>query len=336
MMTAVYLIPAPSMRPDLVKEIITTDGGVIAIEDIILEIGPGCLAKDTEITLRNSDKDIAIKSMIDLRLVDTAPRVVEFLPDDLKFLKPADLTITFQNTVSNTELFILHGSYNPIYQRAVWELVTNGIEESNVKGVVNTKINGFCFYMFILATRGMLARILSHLNHSFTCRAYALYRRLPKVNAIDISVVILSEFVDDDKGEDIKQLKDHLDLGYVKGEKGLLKRIHTDRRLEMSLHFTGVESIPFSFIVDQPQLDSVGFVIDHFQEIAVKSPASGKVKISEVHRREENESLWRMNIREMEEQIKVEVAEGNLKFNSLVLKSMRHSVSLFLLIMQLT
>ncbi|CAB3978740.1 ---NA--- [Paramuricea clavata] len=303
------MFKTPSMRPDLVKEIITTDGGVIAIQDIILKIGPGCLAKDTEITLRNSDKVIAIKSLLDLRLVDTAPRVVEFLPDGLKFVKPADLAIAFQNTVSNTEFFILHGSYNSIYQKIVWELVTNGVEERNEEGVCNTKINGFCFYMFILSTRGMLARILSHLNHSFTCRAYALYRRLSTMETIDISVVLLSEFADDDKGEDIQQLKDHLDVGYVKGEKGMLKRVHTDRRLEMSLQFPGVENTPFSFIVDQPQLDSVGFVIDHFQEIAIKSPASGKVKISEVHRRDENESLWRMNIREMEEKIKVEVAE---------------------------
>jgi hypothetical protein len=155
------------------------------------------------------------------------------------------------------------------------------------------------------------------------------------MDTLDISVVLLSEFVDDDKGEDIKQLKDHLDLGYVKGEKGLLKRVHTDRPLEMSLYFPGVENTPFSFIVDQPQLDSVGFVIDHFQEIAVKTPASGKVKIRELDRgrkyvyRDGNEPLWRMNIREMEEKIGVEVAEGNLKFSSLVLKSMRHCVLLF-------
>jgi hypothetical protein len=149
------------------------------------------------------------------------------------------------------------------------------------------------------------------------------------LDTIDISVVILSEFVDENEDEDIKQLKDHLEAGYVKGEKGLLKRVHTDRRLEMSLHFPGVENTPFSFIVDQPQLDSVGFVIDHFQEIAVKSPASGKVKISEVHRRNENESLWGMSNCEMEEQIIVEEAEGNLKFTGLVLKSIRHCVSLF-------
>ena len=278
--------------------------------------------------MRNSDTDIAIKSLLDLGLVVAAPRVVEFLPDGLKFLKPADLTITFQNTVFNTELFVLHGSYNPIHQRIVWELVTNGIEERNVEGVCNTKINGFCFKMFILATRGMLARILSHLNHSFTCRAYPFYRRPPTMDTIDISVVLLSEFVDDDKGENIEQLKDHLALGYVKGKKGLLKRVHTDRPLEMSLHFPGVENTPFSFIVDQPQLDSVGFVIDYFQKIAVTSAASGEVKISEVHRRNENESLWRMNICEMEEQIRVKEVEGNLKFISLVLKSMRHCVPL--------
>jgi hypothetical protein len=146
------------------------------------------------------------------------------------------------------------------------------------------------------------------------------------VNAIDISVVILSEFVDENEEADIKQLKDHLKAGYVKGEKGMLKRVYTDRRLEMSLHFPGVENTPFAFVVDQPQLDSVGFVIDHFKGIAVKSPVSGKVKISEVDRNIENESLWRISICEMEEEIKVEVAEGKLKFTSLVSKSMRHCV----------
>jgi hypothetical protein len=57
----------------------------------------------------------------------------------------------------------------------------------------------------------------------------------------------------------------------------------------MSLDFPGVENTPFSFIVDQPELDSVGFVIDHFKGIAVKSPASGIVKISEVDRSDEDQ-----------------------------------------------
>jgi hypothetical protein len=265
--------------------------------------------------IKHHDRAFAIKSLLDLGLVVAAPRVVEFLPDGLKFLKPADLTIRFENTVSYSEPFILHSSYRHNFERTVWELVTNGIEVDGVEGVVNAKLNGFCFYSLILATRGMLARILSHLNYSFACRVYALYRRIPTMDTLDISVVILSEFVDDDKGEDIKQLKDHLDLGFVKGEKGLLKRVHTDRRLKMSLHFPGVENTPFSFIVDQPELDSVGFVIDHFKEIAVKCPASGIVKISEVDRSDEDqedEVLWQLNVIEMQEKIKVEVADGNI------------------------
>jgi hypothetical protein len=318
------------MRPDVVKKIIPADGGVIEIDDFILKTGPGCLAKDTEITLiKHYDRDFAIQSLLDLGLLEAVPRVVHFLPDGLKFLKPADLTIRFENTVSDCEPSILHGSYRHNYQKTIWELVTNGIEVNNVEGIVNAKINGFSYYSLISTRCGMLGRILSHLNRSFICCTYVLYRRIPTMDTLDISVVILSEFVDDDKGEDIKQLKDHLNLGYVIGEKGVLKPVHTDRLLEMSLDFPGVENIPFSFDVNERLLDSVGFVIDYFQEIAIKSPARGKVKISEAHRSEKKESLWSMNIREKEEQFGVKEAEGNLKFTILVLKSMRHCVSFF-------
>jgi hypothetical protein len=311
--SAVYLTPAVSKRAVLVKKTITADGGVIEIDDIILKIGPGCLDKDTEITLINNYTDIANKSLLDLDLLDACLRVVEFLPDGLKFLKPADLTIRFEETVSDSELFILHSSHNHDYQTTTWELGTDGINENNVKGLVNTKINGFCFYSFILAMGGRrLARILSHLNHSFTCCAYALHRRSSTVDAIDISVVIVSEFADENEEEDIKQLKDLLDFGYVKGEKGLLKRVHINRPLEMSLHFPGVENTPFSFNVDAAKLDSVGFVIDNFQKIAVKSPARGAVRISEVHRNAENELLWMLNVREMDEESTLKRGIGNL------------------------
>ena len=319
------------MRPDVVKKIIPADGGVIEIDDFILKTGPGCLAEDTEIKLiKHHDRDIAINSLVDLGLLEVYPRVIQFFPVGLKFLKPADLTIRFENTVSDSEPFILHGSYRHNYQKVVWERVTNGIEVNNVEGVVNAKINGFSFYSLIMTMScGMLGRSLSHLNYSFMCCTYVLYRRIPTMDTLDISVVILSEFVDDDKGEDIKQLKYHLDQGYVKGEKGVLKPVHTDRPLEISLDFPGVENIPFSFDVNERLLDSVGFVIDYFQEIAIKSPARGKVKISEAHRSEKKESLWSMNIREIEEQFGVKGAEGNLKFTILVLKSMRHCVSFF-------
>ena len=306
----VSLIPAVSKRPGLVKKIITTGGGEIKIDDITLNVGAGCLAKDTEITLIKDDQNFAFKSLHDLGLVDAAPRVVEFLPDGLRFSKPADLTVRFENTISDSELFILHGSYNRDYQRTVWELVTNDIEDNKAEGVVNMKINGFCFYSYVVARRWRIARILSHLNNSFTCRAYALYRR-PSPDTIDISVVFVSKFVDDDKEEDIKQLRDHFEAGYVKGEKGMLKGVHTDRRLEMSLQFPEVPTTPISFKVDKTELDDDGFAVDLFKEIALKSPASGKVKISEVHRSAENKLLWWLNVREIiQEQIKIEQVKG--------------------------
>ena len=296
----------------LIEKTISTDGGVVEIDGFTLKIDPGCLAKKALIILEKDDQRIAFKTL--LGLLDAVPRVVQFFPDGLKFLKPANLTIRFETkAVFDSEHFILHGFYNRTYKRTVWELVTNGIEEYNVEGVVNIKINGFSFYSYILARRGKLARILRHLNQSFTCRAYSFYRRLPEMDTIDISVVLLSEFVDEDQGEDIKQLKDHLEAGYVKGEKGLLKPVHTDRHLEMCLDFPEIESTSFSFTVDQSELDSVGFAVDHFKRIAIKSPASGAVKISLMEQMAKK-LLWMLNVCEKEEEVKVEVAEGSLKF----------------------
>ncbi len=267
-----------------------------------------------------------VESLFDLGLVDAPPKVVQFLPNGLKFLKPADLTVRFEKTVSNSECFTLHGFYNNIYQRIVWELVNTGIEEDNVEGVSHVKINSFCFFMFILARRGKLARILSHLNHSFTCRAYLLYRRQPSMDTMDISVVMLSEFLDEDKESDIRQLKYHFEEKFVIGEKGVLKRVHTHRRLKMCPFFPEINSTPFSFKVDQPQLDSVGFVIDHFKKIEVKSPASGAVKISDIRRGDENESLWELNVCENEPWILPDVVEGNLKFMIFIFKHVTHCI----------
>ncbi len=264
--------------------------------------------------IKDSQSIAQVESLFDLGLVDAPPKVVQFLPNGLKFLKPADLTVRFEKTVSDSECFTLHGFYNNIHQRIVWELVNNGIEEDNVEGVSHVKINSFCFFMFISATRGMLARILSHLNHSFTCRSYVLYRRLPTIDIMDISVVMLSEFLDEDKESDIKQLKYHFEANFVVGEKGVLKRVSTDRHLKMCLCFSGIKSTPFVFTVEQPQLDSVGFVIDHFKKVAVKSPASGAVKISDINPDDENESLWELNVCENEQWVQPRVVKGNIPF----------------------
>ena len=279
--------------------------------------------------MKKDDQNSAFETL--LGQLDNVPRVIQFLPDSLKFLKPANLAIRFDTkTASDSEHFILHGFYNHTYKRTVWELVTNGIEEDNVEGVINIKINGFSFYSYILARRGKLARILRHLNQSFTCRAYSFYRRLPGMDTIDISVVLLSEFVDEDQGEDIKQLKDHLEAGYVKAEKGLLKPVCTDRYLEMRLDFPEIEfeCASFPFKVDQSELDSVGFAVDHFKRIAIKSPACGAVKISLMEKMAKK-LLWMLNVCEKEEEVKVEVAEGSLKIYHFYFHSTRRSISLF-------
>jgi hypothetical protein len=136
------------------------------------------------------------------------------------------------------------------------------------------------------------------------------------MDTIDISAVLVSEFVDEDHGEDITQIKDHVEAGYVKEVKGFLKPVQTDCSLEMCLCFPGLESTPFSFKIDQSQLDSaVGFVVDHFGQNAIKYPAIGTVMIDQVEGQTENNSLWVLNIREDRKKIKREFAEGNLEFN---------------------
>ncbi|XP_028404330.1 uncharacterized protein LOC114526973 isoform X2 [Dendronephthya gigantea] len=280
-------IVLPNAPPQQVKDNTTaakTKRGfsVIELDDFKLQIKPGCLAEHTEITLTSIEQKCDFKSLVDLGLVADAPRVVQFLPNGLKFLKPANLSIRLKKSLFHFEPFVLHGFYNDVYQKVVWELVTNDVTDSHEEQLVNVKINGFSFFSYILAKRGRLARILSHVNRSFTCCAYVLYQSQGLfADTIDIAVVMVSEFVEDKKEEDIKQLKDHFKEGYKRGEKGMLKRIHTDRRLVLRLDFSGVANT-CSLEVDQAQLDSVGFVVDHFKGIAIKRPVNGRVKISQV------------------------------------------------------
>ena len=261
------------------------------------------------------DHNLALKKLLDLGLVTGSPRVVELHPDGLKFLRPAVLTINFETPFPDFELFILHGYYSRDYGRVVWELATNEIEEDTTKGVVNIKIDGFCFYAFILAMRGVMARILSHLNHSFTSCAYAFYRRQPPMDRIDISVVLVSEFVDEYEENDIKQLKDHLKEGYFKSDKGMLKRVEINNPLQVSLDFPGIDINTECILinVDQPELDSVGFVIDYFKGSAIAKPASGTVYICEVDRNGERKLLWKLNMHEIEQdKNEEEKADGKL------------------------
>ena len=122
------ILAGPKFPADLVElEIDSAHGGVIKLDDITLTIGAECLAQDTKITIKYC-QNFSFKSLLDLGLVDAAPRVYEFSPNALKFVKPADLTFKVGNDTSGCEPFILHGFHNPENQRIVWELVTDGVD----------------------------------------------------------------------------------------------------------------------------------------------------------------------------------------------------------------
>ena len=300
---------------DFKQEIITADNvGRITLDDFTLVIGPGCLAEDTEIKLINDDQNNDFTSLISTGLVKDDPRVVRFFPTGLQFLKPADLFIRLPSKrfLHRLKFFIVHGTYHREYQETTWELVTNGIEECDDERTMNVKVNNFSFYSYILTTRSKLAQILSHLNHSFTCRAYAFYRRVSGLDTIDISVVLVSEFIDETTGEDVKQLKDHRDKAdYILGEKGMLKRVRTNRPISMILDFSDIENISVEFEVGESELDSIGFVADHFKRVKIDRPACGEVRITEIEENTENKSLWRLNVIEnVEPEIKSEVKNG--------------------------
>ena len=207
--SVIYLVLDQVAQPDVVTKLLTTDGGVIKIANVILRIDAGCLVEDTEITLRTDDQNVDLKSLYHLGLIQRASSVFEFLPSGLKFLKPAKLMFKYEKIDSNNELFILHGSSHDD-RETVWELVSSDMmREHTKKGVVTVKVEGFSFYFFVLAMRGALASLLSHLNNSFTCFAYALYRRQPaRDELINIVIVLMSEFVVENKEQDVKRLND--------------------------------------------------------------------------------------------------------------------------------
>ena len=299
MMQFCYTIcPILDGQGDLFKmKIIIVNGGDIKFDDITLTIESGCFNQSTEIKMKYCQNS-SFNVLRDLKLIDAVPQIYEFSP--IEFSKPARLTIRFKNAISGNEPFILRGYHR--CQRTVWELVINGVKAKKASMKIK---NTFAFCTYIFARRETLARILGHINNLFACRAYIFYRRSTSMETIDISIVIVSEFVDE-KTEEIEKLNYHLKHGYVKGEKGNLKPIYTDRNLEMCLDL-GVEIAPFTFKIDSRQLDTVGFVVNHFEGIATtENLVSGSIKISYESSSDGNELLWKLNV-------EGEIAPSNLE-----------------------
>lgn len=242
------------------------------------------------------NNNFEFKSLVELGLLSCYPRVIEFLPDGLKFKKPADLTVQLEDVASpEQELFVLHGSYDSEMERNIWKVLTDDIN-MNVNGrCVDMKINGFCFYTYIMAKRGKLANLLSHLNHSFDCHAVSLYRRRkPDSPYVDIALLLVSEFV-----ENPSELTKMINEGFCKGETGTIKRVDTHRSLEMCLEFPELaDKKSHRFKIEVSQFDKDGMVIDCFRDITLAFPAKGNVKVHEI-RRSREKLLWTLNIREV-------------------------------------
>ena len=158
--------------------------------------------------------------------------------------------------------------------------------------------------------------MLSHINSEFSCYAYVYYRRLEETTELAISVVILSMFVIDEKKEEqIKQLNDHMQQGYILGGKGAsFKTVDTKRNLEMCLVCTEVESASVPIKIDLRQLDTVGCVVRH-KPVAIESPASASINIYEKDTDiDENSLLWELYL---DSKTEGEIAQSNLKFITL-------------------
>ncbi|XP_046864979.1 uncharacterized protein LOC124459561 [Xenia sp. Carnegie-2017] len=286
-------------RLERVEKLITTDGGVVNLEDVELNVGTECLAKDTKIELIKDNIPIPFQHLLDLKLVEKVFCVIKCLPNGLTFLKPANLSVRIKTTkLVEEETFVLHGSYSVDMTMIVWRLVTNEVNIDILKGEISMNIEGFSFYSYIRVKLPGLARLLSHLNRSFDARAYVLYRRLPEMNTFDISVIFFSEFVDKKKEKD--QLAYHCKENFHIGERGMLKGVKTRRTYKICLDFPEIEKTFEIFKMVESQLDSSGFVVDCFKGLVMNFPAKGYVNISEINPNDGSEKLiWKLNVCEV-------------------------------------
>ena len=224
------------------------------------------------------EKKLSFHSLVDLKLINSAPRIYEFLPKGLEFLKPALLAIRFNKAKPGWQPVILHGFYNDRC-KIVWELMTIDVKAKKTGMFANSKIKGFSFLSYFMVSDGpsSIPHFLNHYNEVFICYAYVYHGRRPD-SSVDISVVILSQFVDAREKE--KHLNRHLSDGYVQGAEGDPREVKIDLEHAMRLDFPGVERPPHSFNIRVLELDSVGFLVRD-EDIDIGNIASGSVKIYE-------------------------------------------------------
>ena len=288
----------------MAKVTIPVQGGHLQARNITLTVGEGCLSKETEITMILDEpgfRNRTFKPLYESGLLKALPLIVECLPRSLKFLKLVALSAQMGKNILN-ELFILRGSYDKERERIIWNVVVEDVEVNSKEGSVSVKLSCFDTWSYIMTAPENIARILSHLNNSFNCMAAVLYRRIPTFPMIDVAIVLFSEYIVAQQKNDSLLNSIAAEHSYHVGEKSSFKRFDTQRCHEMCIEFPGIKTTDaVTFHVDVPHLDSLGMIVDHFQDVPCEFPARGRVDIYEVHRTGKT-VLWSLNIIEIPEQ----------------------------------
>ncbi|XP_046856643.1 uncharacterized protein LOC124449783 isoform X2 [Xenia sp. Carnegie-2017] len=288
-----------------VEKLVTSGGGNLMMEDVIFDIGPGCLEDSTMIKLVKVNNPSYIKSLLDLELLKSSICHLQCLPNGLHFSKPAPLQININGDRAisredngSLKIVAIYGSYSNDKQKTTWKFLED-IDVNEKRILIN--INTFSSYIFVTAIPSYIPRILCHLNEFFYAYAYVFHRRSSKTGTLDIKVVFVSSFVRE-KFVGFPMLKlatDCEDFHENNDNNEDMKDINTDRYYEIQLKFTGKEHYSYTFKIDISKLDNDGFVVDHFSTIQVNFPAKGYLEVTELDSQRENKVLkWKLNVEE--------------------------------------
>ncbi|XP_046855933.1 uncharacterized protein LOC124449034 [Xenia sp. Carnegie-2017] len=167
-----------------VEKLVTSVGGNLMMEDVIFDIGPGCLEDTTMIKLVKVNNPSYIKSLLDLELLKSSIYHLQCLPNNLHFSKPAPLQININGDRAisredngSLKIVAIYGSYSNDKQKTTWKFLED-IDVNEKRILIN--INTFSSYIFVTAISSYIPRILCHLNEFFYAYAYVFHRRSSK------------------------------------------------------------------------------------------------------------------------------------------------------------